>query len=83
MANNLISIVKLNKTISNTLIYIKYDVLIDCYLGGNKVRLYEYSIEHVINHKAEKLIIFGKIKRKFINVIKFVNKFDGILLDSR
>lgn len=74
-------IVKLNKMIDSTSIYMKRDDLIDFYFGGNKVRLYEYIAADVIAKNADKLITFGSIHSNHVRVTAAVASRLGIECD--
>ena len=81
LVNNLTPIIKLNKIVGNTSIYMKRDDLIDFYFGGNKVRLYEYIIADVISKKAEKIITAGSIHSNHVRVTAAVASYFNLECD--
>lgn len=81
LVNNITPIIKLNKMINSSSIYMKREDLIDFYFGGNKVRLYEYISADVIKKNANKIITFGSIHSNHLRVTVAVASRLGIECD--
>ena len=72
LINNKSSIIKLNFSIKGINIYYKDENTLDFCFGGNKVRLFEYIAQVIINSKAEKVITFGSCYSNYIRVTSAV-----------
>lgn len=79
--NNITSLYKLNYECSDCNIWIKRDDNIDFAFGGNKVRLYEYIAQYILDCKVDRIVTFGSPLSNYLRVTAIVCAKLGIDCD--
>lgn len=85
--NNITSLSKLNYKIGDCNIWMKRDDNIDFAFGGNKVRLYEYIAQYIIDNHVDRVLTYGSPLSNYLRVTacvcsKLGIKCDLIILDD-
>lgn len=79
--NNVTSLYKLNYKCGNCNIWIKRDDNIDFGFGGNKVRLYEYIAQYIIDSNVDRVVTYGSSLSNYLRVTAVVCSKLGIECD--